>query len=186
MQRKHRRRLSPSTLIATIALIAATGGTAIAAGEIITSPDQIASGVVTEPKLANDAVSARTLANVSVGIDELKQPVVAAGVNKGVSTGKPPFLVNPTRDVVSVETAGPNFNNGRYTLTFDRPVRHCQWTATPIDIQGQGRAPAFIHVRPSTIATTKIEVFTSKLQTFGSNKGTVTQEGLSFYVMGRC
>jgi hypothetical protein len=185
MQRK-RRRLSPSTLIATLALVAATGGTAVAAGEIITSPDQLASAVVTEPKVANDAVSARTLANNSVGIDELRQPVVAAGVNKGVSAGRPPFLINPTRDAVSVETAGPNFNNGRYTLTFDRPVRHCQWTATPTDIQGQGRQPTFIHVRPSTIATTKIEVFTSKLQTVGSNKGSVTQEGASFYVMGRC
>jgi hypothetical protein len=42
----------------------------------------------------------------------------------------------PTAGVASVETAEPNFNDGRYTLTFDRPVRHCQWTATPTDIQG--------------------------------------------------
>ena len=45
-----------------------------------------------------------------------------------------------------------------------------QWTASPADIQGQGRALTFNHVRPSTIATTKIEVFTSKLQTLGTNK----------------
>ena len=53
---KLRRRLSPSTLIATIALIAATGGTAVAADIIITSPDQIKDGVVTKPKLASDSV----------------------------------------------------------------------------------------------------------------------------------
>jgi hypothetical protein len=131
-------------------------------------------------------VSSRTLANNSVRLDDLQQPVVAAGVNKGVSFGKPPFLINSTREVVGVETAGPNFNNGRYTLTFDRPVRHCQWTATAAEIQGQGRAPTFIHVRPSTISSTKIEVFTSKLQTVGSNKGSVIQEPASFYVIGRC
>jgi hypothetical protein len=43
---KLRRRLSPSTLIATLALVAATGGTAIAAGEIITSPTQVANRVI--------------------------------------------------------------------------------------------------------------------------------------------
>ena len=40
------RRLSPSTVIATAALVAATRGTAIAAVEIITSPTQIANRVV--------------------------------------------------------------------------------------------------------------------------------------------
>jgi hypothetical protein len=186
MHHKHRRRLSPSTLIATMALIAATGGTAIAAGEIITSPDQIKNGVVTEPKLANDAVSARTLANNSVGINELKQPVVAAGVNKGVNFGQPPFLFNATSEVVSVETAGPNFNNGRYTLTFDRPVRHCHWTVSAANLQGQANRPAFFEVSPSTIASTKIEVLTSRLKTVGADKGVVRQEPVSFYVIGRC
>ena len=79
-----------------------------------------------------------------------------------MSFGQPPFAVNATTEVVSVETAGPNFNNGRHMPTFNRPVRHCQWTATPASIQGQGRAPTFIHVSQGPIASTKIEVFTSK------------------------
>jgi hypothetical protein len=48
-----RKRLSPSTLIATAALIAATSGTALAAGEIITSTNQIANGVVQQQDQAN-------------------------------------------------------------------------------------------------------------------------------------
>jgi len=73
------RRLSPSLLLATRALFLALAGTAIAAGEIITSSDQIKDGV-TGPKLADDAVSSRTLADSSVGLEHLKRPVVAAGV----------------------------------------------------------------------------------------------------------
>jgi hypothetical protein len=41
-----RRRLSPSTVLATVALVAAGTGTAVAAGPIITDPSQIAPGVV--------------------------------------------------------------------------------------------------------------------------------------------
>ena len=55
--RMFRRRPRPSTIIATAALVLATSGTAIAAGEIITSPDQIKDGVVTASKLAKDSVN---------------------------------------------------------------------------------------------------------------------------------
>ena len=43
---RSRRRLSPSLILATAALVAASGGTAIAAGELITRADQIAPGVI--------------------------------------------------------------------------------------------------------------------------------------------
>ena len=58
-----RRRLSPSTLIATVALIAATGGTAIAAGEIITSPTQIANRVVQQRHETNPSLRYSVAAN---------------------------------------------------------------------------------------------------------------------------
>ena len=180
------RRLSPSLMLVIGALFLALAGTAVAAGEIITSPDQIKDGVVTGPKLADDAVSSRTLADSSVRLEHLKQPVVAAGVNKGLAAGEPPFLINPTSDVESVETNGVNFNSGTYTVRFARPVRHCQWAATPASIEGQSQAPKFIQVRPSKFDSQEVFVFTSELQTVGSNKGSVIPGPASFYLLGRC
>jgi hypothetical protein len=58
-----RRRLSPSTLIATVALIAATGGTAVAAGELITSSNQIANRVVQQRHEANPTLRFSVAAN---------------------------------------------------------------------------------------------------------------------------
>ena len=50
------RRLSPSFVIAIAALFVALAGTA-AAATIVNSPDDMANGVVTEPKLAAESVS---------------------------------------------------------------------------------------------------------------------------------
>jgi hypothetical protein len=176
-------------MLAIGALFLALAGTAIAAGEIITSPDQIKDGVVTGPKLADDAVNSRTLADSSVGLEHLKRPVVAAGVNEGLTLGDQPFLINPTSEVLSVE--GPPSgapNQGSYTIRFGSPVRHCQWTATPADtdVPGVPRKPTFIHVKPSKFDQREVFVFTSELKTVGSNKGSVISEPASFYLLGRC
>jgi hypothetical protein len=61
-----RRRLSPSLIVASVALFVALAGTAAAAGDH-RQPDQLADRVVTSPKLA--------------------QPVVAAGINLDRSPG---------------------------------------------------------------------------------------------------
>jgi hypothetical protein len=180
------RRLSPSLTLAIGALFLALAGTAIAAGEIITSPDQIKDRVVTGPKLADHAVSSRTVADSSVRLEHLAQPVVAAGVNKG-TVGEPPFLINPTQDVESVRnTDGVNFNSGTYVVRFASPVRHCQWAATPASIEGQGNKPTFIHVSPSKFDQREVVVFTSELKTIGTNKGSVLSGPASFYLLGRC
>jgi hypothetical protein len=181
------RRLSPSLMLVIGALFLALAGTAIAAGEIITSPDQIKDRVVTAPKLADDAVTSRTLADFSVRLEHLAQPVVAAGVNEGLKAGEPPFLINPTKDVESVKNSdGVNFSSGTYTVRFAQPVRHCQWAATPASIEGQSQTPKFIQVRPSKFDTKEVVVFTSELQTVGSNKGSVISGPASFYLLGRC
>jgi hypothetical protein len=181
------RRLSPSLMLAIVALFVALAGTAVAAGEIIITPDQIKDHVVTAPKLADDAVSSRTLANSSVRLEDLQQPVVAAGVNKGLAPGEEPFLLNPTTDVESVENSDHvNFSSGTYTVRFATPVRHCQWAATPASLDGEGTAPKFIRVRPSKFDSHEVFVFTSELQTLGSNKGSVIPGPASFYLLGRC
>lgn len=46
MPKRVNRRVSPSFAVAVAALVAATGGSAVAAGELITSADQIASEVI--------------------------------------------------------------------------------------------------------------------------------------------
>jgi hypothetical protein len=61
-----RKLLSPSTVIATAAVVVATAGTAVAAGEIITSPDQIKANVVNGSHLIDRTVSQRDENNPSL------------------------------------------------------------------------------------------------------------------------
>jgi hypothetical protein len=114
--RKLRRRLSPSTLIATAALIAASSGTAIAAGEIITSPDQIKNGVVTAPKLANDSVSQTTIKNRGVTQSDESNPTLRYSVAPngtlitGDAGGSPQHVAGSNRYDMTFSSAdlGPN------------------------------------------------------------------------------
>ena len=113
---KLRRRLSPSTLIATAALIAATSGTAIAAGEIITSPDQIKDGVVTAPKLANDSVSQTTIRDRGVSQRDESNPTLRYSVAAngtlitGDMGGSPKHVAGSNRYDLSFSSGdlGPN------------------------------------------------------------------------------
>jgi hypothetical protein len=58
-----RRILSPKTMLVSAALVVATAGSAVAAGEIITSTDQIKDSVVTGPKLVDRSVGQRDESN---------------------------------------------------------------------------------------------------------------------------
>lgn len=180
------RRLSPSLIVASVALFVALAGTA-AAAVIIDSPDQIKDKVITEPKLADGGVGTRALADRGVGLGDLAQPTVAAGVSAGVSAGGQPFLINPTNEVLSV--TGPPLgseNQGTYTVRFRDPVRHCQWAATKAAITGAGGAPAFFNVRPSQFDTREVFVFARQLISVGSNTGQTEAKPTSFYLLGRC
>ena len=121
------KRLSPSTLIATAALIAATGGTAVAAGEIITSPDQIKNGVVTEPKLANDSVDQRAIRDRSVSQRDEANPTLRFSVAANGS------LITGDMSGSPQHVAG----SGRYDLTFSSSdlgpngLNTCAFAVTP-------------------------------------------------------
>ena len=69
------RRLSPSLIVAIAALFVALAGTATAA-VIITSPDQLADGVVTNPKLATDAVTGPKIHAHSVAQSDETNPTL--------------------------------------------------------------------------------------------------------------
>jgi hypothetical protein len=75
--KKLRRRPSPGTALAGLALFVALTGTAAAQGvpvPIITSPDQLASNVVTGPKIAQGAVSGTDIAQETITDLDLKDP----------------------------------------------------------------------------------------------------------------
>jgi len=178
---------SRSMGVALAALALATSGTAMAAKVIITSPDQLGAGVVTEPKLADGAVSTRAILDRNVRLADMQFPVVAAGVNKGLGLDGQPFLINPTTDVAGVSKAGGSPKSGTFVVSFATPVRHCQWAATPAEILNQesGRG-VIITVRPSQFDEHDVFVFTQRLETVGTNKGQLLSEPHSFYLVGRC
>jgi hypothetical protein len=102
------RRLSPALIIAIIALFVALAGTA-AAAVIIESPDQLANGVVTEPKLAADAVS-----SAKIGDRAVRQ------VNETNPTLR--FSVAFDGSLVTGDTVTPSHVKGsnRYDIGFTR------------------------------------------------------------------
>jgi hypothetical protein len=107
------RRLSPSIVVAIIALFVAVTGTATAATVIITSPDQLASNVVTGPKIANHAVTANKLAAGAT------PNVLSAKVDKAGQ------LIVGARAVSARRVA-----KGIYQVRFNRPVQNCSITGT--------------------------------------------------------
>jgi hypothetical protein len=173
---KRRWRPSGAMAVAMLALFASLSGTAVAAKVMITNPNQLGDAVVTS----------RSVGDGQVQSADLSQPVVAAGINKGLRGDDEPFLINPTTDVVGVsKPGGPN--SGSFTVTFAEPVRHCQWTATPANILGEESGiGVMIEVRPSQFDAHDVFVFTQRLETVGSLKGQILQEPHSFYLMGRC
>jgi SnoaL-like domain len=70
-----RRQLSPTMLVALLALVLAATSTATAA-VLINSPDQLGDDVVTNSKIATDAISARALGEPSVGSSHLTDQAV--------------------------------------------------------------------------------------------------------------
>ena len=81
------RRPSPAMLVALLALVIAMSGSAVAA-VLVSSPDQLANAVVTNPKLAIDSVGGRALAEPGVNSDQLHDnavtnPKLASGAVNG-------------------------------------------------------------------------------------------------------
>src|SRR5215218_9789584 len=109
------RRLSPSLIIAFAALFVALAGTA-AAAVIITSPEQLADQVVTNPKLANDAVAGPEIRSRSVAQSDeinpnLRYSVASNGsLITGDMGGSPQHVAGSNRYDLSFSSTdlGPN------------------------------------------------------------------------------
>src|SRR4051794_4765618 len=98
-----RRRLSPSTIIATAALVAATAGTAAAAAPLITDPSQIAPGVITGLHIKQQAI----------GKADLHDPYLRIKVNaNGTLNGARNDSGAPNVRKVSTGTYDVTFNSG--------------------------------------------------------------------------
>jgi hypothetical protein len=114
-----KRRRSPLALaVSVLALIMASAGTAVAAGEIITQPDQLANRVVTHPKLGFESVDGFNLMDGRVGTKDLAHPTFALKVNKDGSDSSSSII---TRHVA----------HGRYEVTIPgRDLGRCASVAT--------------------------------------------------------
>src|SRR4051794_1345585 len=112
------RRPSPALIVAILALVVATGGTAFAQGILIRNSNQLADAVVTAPKLADRAVNNRKLSN----------PVFTAAVDPDgtVSSGQ---SVNVNQALThKVEQVGGGVI---YDVGFNQDVSQCVYSATP-------------------------------------------------------
>jgi hypothetical protein len=151
---KLRRRLSPSTIIATAALVAAGAGTAVAAGPIITAPSEIAPGVVTGlhikqqsiPKTDLDDPYLRIKVNSNGTLNGAKNDSGAPGVQK-VSTG--------TYDVTFNSTL-INGSDG----TFDETLlsKNCAVQAQPRDKVGHTVVSGPTPLRPDTVRVQTVAI----------------------------
>jgi hypothetical protein len=146
------RRPSAALIVAIIALFVAMAGSA-AAAVIITSPDQLGDGVVTERALAPNAVSGSKLADGAVhGVHEVN-PHLSARVNANGT--KPPFGF----DALEVK----RLKTGIYQVVFSdfdlrgRTLKNCSVTATPtFSITRKQPLVAEVSAGDSLIATVAI------------------------------
>jgi hypothetical protein len=128
-----RRRPSPATAIAAVALFVALSGTAVAQSDIIiTSPDQLATNVVTGPKIAPNSIAGIDIANGVVSDNDLDDPQLkvrglAGGGQLEDSDGKSVRTSLGTYQV-TFDTKSLNSTDGDtgHTLLTD----NCAFTAT--------------------------------------------------------
>ena len=124
--------------MATLALVVATGGTAVAQGILIRNPAQIADGVVTGPKLAGNAVSGNTVAPDSLFRNdigdraitnrELSNPIFSAAVDSDgtVSSGQSVGVDQSLTRKIDQVGGGVIYDVG-----FQQDVSQCVYSATP-------------------------------------------------------
>jgi hypothetical protein len=124
------RRLSPSLIVAVVALMVALGGTA-AAAVIINNPDELGDDVVTLRAMAKDSVDGSTIVDDTVSKNELQHPHLKSQVNSDGS-----HLGNSDAGLTK------RVGEGNYEVTFNRVgggaqgaktilSRKCAITATP-------------------------------------------------------
>jgi hypothetical protein len=169
VKKKLRDRLSPSMIVALIALVVAMGGTAVAASEVlIDSPDQLGTGVVTAAKIANrnvsglqiakDAVSGYRILDHSVGAEDLLHPTLRAQTNPGggLTAGDATLIERPS--------LGHYFVTFPDVLQFADDLTHCVSVANVSNFDGPNHQPVMAQVLPQH-GTFRVLVETSYLTT---------------------
>ena len=137
--RRTRRLLGGATVVAGVALIAATAP-GVASG-LITSHD-LAKGAVTSPKIAKNAVKTTKIKDGTITTADLGDGQVTTSKLGAGSVGRTQ-LAPELQPLWAFVWGGPTINKGRgavsvavegvvgqYRLTFDRDVSECGYTAT--------------------------------------------------------
>ena len=118
----HLRKLTPSTAVAIAALVLAMSGTALAAGAIITSPDQVATGVINGQHVQQHSLAKDDLADVYMRVRVNPQGNPIGDRNDGTAVRE------------QIGTYRVTFNSEAATGTGPRQPRDlsdCAVTATP-------------------------------------------------------
>jgi hypothetical protein len=98
MSNRRSRRLSPSLAVAALALTAATGGTAFAAGELITDPSQIAPRVIDSRHIRPHGIARSNLQRPALRVRVSREAELLGDHNDGTVR---------------------KLNTGRYEVTFN-------------------------------------------------------------------
>jgi hypothetical protein len=167
-----RKHLSASTLIATAAVVIATSGTAIAAGEIITAPNQI----------ANDVISGGHIKQETISNLDLKDPQLKVRVNKdGTRNGAGDAAVTRTRTGVYEVTFNAGILNGGDGTSTDTVLNeNCSINATPHGALRQLFVDGPTPQRPNTVI-----VNTAGLRNTGGAAGFVAEDN-AFDITASC
>jgi hypothetical protein len=144
------RRLSPSLIVAIVALFVALAGTAVA-DVIIDSPDELGDDVVTLRAMAKKSVDGATIVDATVSRDDLQSPHLKSQVNSDGS-----HLGNSDAGLTK------RVGEGRYEVTFNRIgggaegaktilSRKCAITATPRNTANLVVVQGPTTLRPDTV-----------------------------------
>jgi hypothetical protein len=125
-------------IVAIIALVIATGGTAVAQGILIRNSNQLADGVVTGQKIAASAVTStqvapdslnrNDLADRSVTNRELSNPIFSAAVESDGTVSTAQSVGVEQSLTKKIEQVGGGVV---YDVGFQQDVSQCVYSATP-------------------------------------------------------
>ena len=140
-----RRRLPPSLILATAALVAAFGGSAIAAGELITRGDQIAPGVIDGDHIRSQSITRTDIQHPTLRLRVTNTGGLLRDTGDGTveRVGIGQYLVRFNRDAIAGGVGEPK--NPRW-------LDHCAIVATPRKslVFGPGSEPgAMVSVQPA-------------------------------------
>jgi hypothetical protein len=174
-----KQRLSPSTLIATAAVVLAASGTAVAAGEIITNSDQVADRAITGLDIKQQDIS-----NFNLRDPQLKLRVNANGTNNGIGDA-------------TVKRAAGN-PTGVYDITFSSRVlnadtgttdtvlsENCAITATPRSTSGPG-IPQLLVSKPQFASDNTVRVTAVRQEVAGDGKLSAFVTDTAFDITASC